>query len=201
MDRPRTLGPVPSGQLVIPALPVLLPLGAVLMAVSWLLLRRRGVLDPWRLGAAWCAGWYAVAVVGATMLPLPVAWGPGAGEPQLWRILLVPVVTMRVDDFLLNIVMTLPLAALLAVVFGVRQRRRVVLIGFLVSLVIESVQLLLLLTVHGNRWADTNDLIANTLGAWLGWSAFERLLRVPAVNRLVARCTVGPDHDRAVIRS
>ncbi|MET0418426.1 MAG: VanZ family protein [Actinoplanes sp.] len=176
---------MPPGQLVVPALPIMVPLGIVLMVVSWFVLRRRGEPNPWRLGAAWLAGWYAVAVLGATLLPLRLSWGQG--EPELFRILLFPFVTMRPDDFVLNVAMTLPLAALLHVVFGVRDRRRVVRTGFLISLTVETVQLFLLLFLHGNRWADTNDLIANTLGAWLGWVAFQRLLRHDAVRRLAER--------------
>jgi glycopeptide antibiotics resistance protein len=138
------------------------------------------------------------------MLPLELAWGEGAGEPEFYRILIIPVSTMRVDDFVLNIVMTLPLAALLYTVFGIREKRRVVLLGFLGSAAVESTQLVLLLTLHGNRWADTNDLIANTLGAWLGYLAFRRLLRVDAVRRVVERSSPlrpGPSPRRPVERS
>jgi glycopeptide antibiotics resistance protein len=155
----------------------MIPLGVALMIVAALVLRRRGELTRGRLVSWWLAGWYAVAVLGATMLPLRLAWGPGAREPELFRILVIPYVTMRVDDFVLNILMMLPLAAALRVVFGVRDGRRVVLIGFLISLTIETAQLLMLLFLNGTRWADTNDLIANTLGAGLGWLALQRLSR------------------------
>ncbi len=178
---------MPTGQLEIPALPILVPLGIALMVLSWVLLRRRGELNPWRLGACWLAGWYAVAVLGATMLPLPLSWG--GGDPELYRILWLPVATMRPDDFVLNIAMMLPLAALLHVVFGVRDRRRVVRIGFAVSATVEIVQLFLILFLHGNRWADSNDLIANTLGAWLGWLAVRHLLRHDAVRLAVERAS------------
>ncbi|HEY0001820.1 MAG TPA: VanZ family protein, partial [Actinoplanes sp.] len=93
---------MPTGHLDVPALPVLGPLGLVLMVMSWVVLRRQGETDGWRLGAAWLAGWYAVAVLGATMLPLRLAWGAGAGTLEPYRIILVPLITMRVGDFLLN---------------------------------------------------------------------------------------------------
>ncbi len=193
---------MPSHQLDVPALPILLPLGGVLMLVSWALLRRRGLLGARRLATAWLAGWYAVAVIGATLLPLHLAWGPGAGPPELYRIILVPLVTMRVDDFLLNIVMTLPLAALLYLVAGVRDRSRVVLVGFLASLAIELVQAVIDITWHGNRWADVNDLTSNTLGAWLGFLIFWRAVRPARVRRVVeswslARPEAAPAHRPA----
>ena len=172
-------------QITVPALPVLLPLGLALMALSWAVLRRRGMPTRWRLGAAWAAGWYAVAVLGATLLPMRLAWGEGTGGPELFRIILMPLTTMRVGDFLLNIVMTVPLAAVLHVVFGVRDLGRVVLAGFALSAVIEVTQGILVLTLHGNRWADVNDLIANVLGAWLGYLALHRSMRVDGVRRVV----------------
>jgi glycopeptide antibiotics resistance protein len=190
-----------SHHLSVPALPILLPLGAVLMVVSGLLLHRRGLLGARRLTTSWIAGWYLVAVLGATMLPLPLSWGPGSGPPELHRIILVPLITMRVDDFLLNIVMTLPLAALLFLVLGVRDRRRVVLTGFLGSLAIELTQAVLLLAWHGNRWADVNDLTSNTLGAWLGFLLFWRAMRAAGVRRAVRRWSVSaPDHPFVEVR-
>ncbi|WP_229071114.1 VanZ family protein [Actinoplanes sp. DH11] len=176
---------MPTHHLTIPALPVLVPLGVVLMVVSGTWLRRRGLLTAGRLGAAWFAGWYAVAVLGATMLPMRLSWGRGAVEG--YRLILEPVVSMRPIDFLLNIVMTVPLAALLHIVFGVRDQRRVVWIGFLLSLSIELTQAILVLTLHGNRWADVNDLMSNTIGAYAGFLLFARLRRSERFGRAVER--------------
>jgi glycopeptide antibiotics resistance protein len=91
--------------------------------------------------------------------------------------------------------MTVPLAAVLRLIAGVRERDRVVLIGFLLSLSIEVIQLLLLIFAHSNRWADSNDLIANTLGAWLGWLVLRRLLRRPAVANAFDRWTLAPQPE------
>ena len=182
---------MPSEQLDVPALPILLPLGVALMVASWILLRRRGLLTARRLGTAWVAGWYAVAVLGATLLPLHLAWGAGAGEPELYRIIVIPLTTMRVDDFLLNIVMTLPLAALLYVTFSVREKGRVVLVGFVISAVIEVTQAVLDIVFHGNRWADVNDMISNTLGAWLGYLAFRQAMRFAPFRRVLESCALG----------
>jgi glycopeptide antibiotics resistance protein len=183
---------MPTDQLDLPALPILLPLGAVLMVVSWAVLRRRGLLTARRLLTAWAAGWYLVAVLGATMLPLRLAWSVNAGEPELYRIILIPLTTMRVDDFLLNIVMTLPLAALLRLVFGIRDGGRVVLVGFLLSASIELTQAILDLTLHGDRWADVNDLMSNTLGALLGYLVLRRLLRFASFRRAMEDCSLVP---------
>lgn len=188
---------MPTDQIDVPPLPVMVPLGILLMIVSWAVLRRRGPLTAWSLGAAWAGCWWVVAVLGATMLPLHLGWGEYTGEPGYDRILPVPLITMRPSDFVLNIVMTLPLAALLQVIFGVRDRSRVVLIGFLLSLTIETTQLVLALTLQGTRWADINDLISNTSGAYLGFLAFRRLLRDERFRRLADRCTFRRAEPRA----
>jgi glycopeptide antibiotics resistance protein len=188
---------MPPDQVDIPALPVMVPTGIVLMLLSWAFLRRRGPLSGWHLGAAWVASWWAVAVLGATMLPLHLGWGPAPVEPGYDRILPVPLITMRPSDFVLNIMMTLPLAALLHVVFGVRDRLRVVRTGLLLSLAIETTQMILALTLQGTRWADVNDLISNTLGAYLGFLAFHRLMRWHSFRRLVEKCTFRRAESRA----
>jgi glycopeptide antibiotics resistance protein len=183
-----------SDQFVVPGPPILLPLGVLLMVVSWYALRRRGLLSPPRLGAAWFAGWYAVAVLGATLLPLHLSRG---GEPPLFRINPIPLYDVRVTDFLLNVVMTLPFAAVLHVVFGIHDRSRVLKLGLLLSASVEITQAVLILTVHDNRWAEANDLISNVLGVYLGYLAFHRLLRFDPVRRVVARFRTERDLDPA----
>jgi glycopeptide antibiotics resistance protein len=180
---------VPFQQIIVPARPVLVPLGLTMMVLAAVLLHRRGVLTARRLVVAWLAGWYAVAVFGATMLPMRLAWGPGAGYFEPYRLILEPVVGMRPLDFLLNMAMTLPLAAVLHTVFGIRELRRVVLTGFLLSLTIEVTQAILTFTLHGNRWADVNDLMSNTLGAYFGFLAFRRLMRSARFRRAVESCS------------
>jgi glycopeptide antibiotics resistance protein len=188
---------MPIHQLTVPALPIVVPLGLALMVLSVVVLRRRGRLTAAPVATAWFAGWYLVAVIGATLLPMPLAWGPGAGPAEVYRIDLTPVTDLRVDDFFLNIIMTLPLAAVLYLVFGVRGRGRVVLIAAALSATIEITQGILVLALHGNRWADIHDLIANTSGAWLGHALFWRAMGNAAVRRLAGRCRLVAESDQA----
>jgi glycopeptide antibiotics resistance protein len=178
-------------RLDIPALPVLLPLGVLLMVVSVVVLHRRGELTPLRLAVFWLAGWYAVAVIGATMLPMSLAWGPGAAPPDLSRILWVPIIDMRKRDFLLNALMTVPLATLLYLVFGVREWGRVVRTGLVLGAAIELTQLTLLLTLNGQRWADVHDVVSNTFGAAFGYVLLWRLMRYARFRRVVESCASG----------
>lgn len=175
---------MPDDPVVVPALPILLPLGVLLMAASGSFLRRRGLLTPTRLAAWWFAGWYAVAVLGATFLPMHLA--PGS-PPQLFRINPIPLYGVRPSDFVLNVVMTLPFAGLLHVLFGIRDKTRVMRLGLLLSASIEITQAVLILTVHDNRWSEANDLVSNVLGVYLGYLAFHELLRFGGFSRLVGR--------------
>ncbi|MFD1371806.1 VanZ family protein [Actinoplanes sichuanensis] len=161
------------------------------MVVSLVVLHRRGELTPLRVIVFWLAGWYAVAVVGATLLPMSLAWGPGAAPPDVSRILWVPILDMRKRDFVLNTLMTVPLATVLYVVFGVRDWGRVVRTGFLLGLVIELTQLTLLLTLNGLRWADVHDVVSNTFGAAFGYVLLWRLMRFARFRRVVESCVCG----------
>ena len=72
----------------------------------------------------------------------------------------------NVSQVLLNVAMFIPLGYLLPYVFDWYRRsirRRTVITGFLASLLIENVQLI---TKHG--FYDIDDLITNTIGAWIG---------------------------------
>jgi len=152
-------------------------------------LRRRGELTRARLLVTWLAGWYAVAVLGATLLPLHLSFG---GEPQLFRINPFPLTHIRPRDSVLNVVMTLPFAAFLHMVFGIRDKARVIRLGFVMSLGIELTQCVLILTVHDNRWAEANDLISNCLGAYLGFLVFRRLMEHAPIRRAVDRAALNP---------
>jgi glycopeptide antibiotics resistance protein len=174
---------------VVPGPPILLPLGVLLMVVSWVVLRRRGQLTPIRLAATWLAAWYAVAVVGATLLPLHLSWD---AAPEYFRINPIPFLHVRPSDSVLNVVMTLPFAGALLVVFGIRDKMRVLRLGLLLSASIEITQAVLILTVHDNRWAEANDIIANVLGVYLGCLAVQRLLRFDAVRRVVSDIEPAP---------
>jgi glycopeptide antibiotics resistance protein len=182
---------VPLHQVEVPALPILLPLGFALMALSVVLLMRRGLLSGPRLLTAFAAGWYAVAVLGATFLPLQLSWGADRyTQYHSIRIVLLPILGMRPLDFVLNTMMTVPFAALLYLVAGIRRKRRVVLIAFLISLAIETTQAVLDVTLHVDRWADVNDLMSNTLGAWLGYLWFWRAMGENWFRRPLARFAI-----------
>lgn len=176
-----------STQFVVPATPVLLPLCAVWMLASWLRLRRRAVLTPQRLLAAWALGWYVAAVSAATLFPLQIALGAYANKASVLSMAnVIPLLTIDPRTFLLNIVMTMPLGVVLPLVWRVRGTAHLagLAVGFSAS--IEVLQFLTDALLSSGRTADINDLAANTLGAVAGFLMSRWSCRIAAVDRIAA---------------
>ena len=170
----------------VPAPPVLIPLTAVLMFAAWLILKRRGAMTAQRLLTAWVLAWYLVAVTALTMLPLQVALGDYANQvPWYEKANLVPVSTIDVATFALNIVLTLPLGLLLPLATRIRGVAHLALLAFGFSTAIEIVQYLSNVLLSSGRTGDVNDLIANTIGALFGYIAYRALSRSPRIARFV----------------
>ena len=157
---------MPDIAYVIGVAPVLILTLLVVMPLVSAALHRRGLLTPWRLLTAGTFAVYLEAVLTATMLPLRVDVGPMAPPPPHWQdtFNLVPLITAEPSGMLLNIAMTIPLGLLAAA-----------LVGAAVSTTIELLQLAGNIAFSTGRTTDINDVIANTLGAVLGWLLLGRL--------------------------
>ena len=66
-------------------------------------------------------------------------------------------------EIILNYILFMPLGFLLYLCFGERKGIRVVLIGFLLSALIESIQLVFRIGLF-----EFDDMIGNTIGCWIG---------------------------------
>jgi len=162
------------------AVPVLAPL-LVGVVVVWLLaLGHRRALTWGRATTVLVATAYALGVVAVTFFPWQVPFGAAdvrvGGSPGhvALRTLLnvVPLITLDAPTFVLNIVMTLPLGALLPLVVRVRSTAGVALVGLLVSGSIELGQGVGDVLLGMTRTVDVNDLIANVTGTVLGLLVF-----------------------------
>jgi hypothetical protein len=106
-------------QTEIPAVAVLLPTGLMLMLGAWLVLRSRAAVSGPRLLTARGMCWYVLGVVGVTLLPLQIQLGRYANQvPWYTKADIIPLVTIDLRTFVLNIVMTFPLGLLLPLVIG-----------------------------------------------------------------------------------
>jgi len=136
----------------------------------------------------------AYAALLAVVTLLPIRWGAGlARYPSNWRPQLVPVWNLaaslgHADRALAvlagvagNVALFFPLGFLLPLLAPWFDRRRTVVAGLALSLAIELSQL----AFPGVRRPDVNDLLANTLGAALGFLAYRWAAR-PGPDRRAA---------------
>ncbi|GHD49517.1 VanZ family protein [Mycetocola manganoxydans] len=127
---------------------------------------------------------YLIGVAAVAFFPFQVNIGEYANQGPWWSIINPwPIVTIDIRTFLLNILMTAPLGFLLPMLTRVNTFGRVVLAGALFSLGIEITQIWF--GVFGaTRTADVNDLIANTLGAAIGFAVFALVSPQREIRRL-----------------
>jgi len=107
-------------------------------------------------------------------------WGESIFNPI---ITLTPFVNEHPLEFILNVFLFIPLGFLFPLISHVhRHVKKMVLLGFGLSLTIEISQMF---TRH--RISDINDLIANTLGALLGYLCFALLAKLLRSKRPIEK--------------
>jgi hypothetical protein len=177
----------------VPVLPVVVPLGVLVLAVLLWRLHRRGALTLPRAAVGAVVAVYVAGVVANSLFPVFL------GKPATlswWQVPdLVPVAGYEVRDLLENVAVFVPLGVLLPLVARVRSLPAVVVRGFLISLAIELLQWVNAVTVQGGHAPDVNDLASNTLGALLGYLVFRVALLLPAAARLARAATWPAAHQ------
>ena len=181
----------PDVQTAIPAAPVLIIFWLVVAGAATTRLRRRRQLTTWRFATVVSATTYVAAVLAVTLLPLQVALGRYANQVAWFeKINFIPLVTIDSQTFVLNMVMTVPLGMLAPLLIATRTPRRAALVGFLFSLAIELVQAFSNVVLSSGRTGDVNDLLANTIGAVLGWYVFARVRATRGGARILRRLSL-----------
>ncbi|WP_430782928.1 VanZ family protein [Actinoplanes sp. G11-F43] len=169
---------MPDLQTEIPAVPVLVPLAAVLLLAAWLTMRDR--LLPAVAGALYLTG-----VVAVTLLPLQIATGLYANQvPWYEKASYIPIITIDLRTFVLNIVMLLPFGFLLPMLRRIDSVKQIAWLSLAFSATVELIQFATNVLVSSGRTPDVNDLLANTLGGVLGflaWRTARRALK-PAMS-------------------
>ena len=175
----------------VPALPVLLPLAALLLLIGWLRLRRTGRTTGYNLLALAAGAVYAAGVLGVTHFPMDVTIGQYANQtPWYSAVNPVPLLLLEPTSFVLNIVMFFPLGVLLPLLTAVGRPRRVAVIALALSLAIELSQILAKSLLSAGRSADVDDLLANTSGALLGLAVVTVASRTELLGPLLRRLAV-----------
>ena len=182
---PESYYPDPWGQ--VPVLPVVVPLGVLVLAVLLWRLHRRAALTLPRLLVSAVVALYVAGVVANSLFPVFI--GKDGVDPWWLTLNLVPLVDTDVVDMLENVAVFVPLGVLLPLVARAASFPRVLLWGFLLSLAIEVLQLVNSIVSNGGHASDVNDLLANVLGAAVGYGVFRVALRLPVLRRLARSAT------------
>jgi glycopeptide antibiotics resistance protein len=122
---------------------------------------------------------YIAAMVAITLFPIHVHTGEALQSAQFRRsVSIVPFDQFEIVDFILNIIMTVPLGIAL-VVFWPRLASVPLglVIGYALGAVIELLQLLGRVTVANDRFVTINDVLANAIGVAVGVGVFQTIVR------------------------
>ncbi|MFK4851652.1 VanZ family protein [Microbacterium sp. ZW T6_19] len=177
----------------LPALPVLAPLAVIAIVVLLVRLHRRTELTLPRAIVVIVGCVYTAGLVGHTLFPIPLAPESDPPEWSVW-INLVPFADLLDDPsgLLLNALLFAPLGFLMPLVRKITSVWQVLLRGLLASLVIEIGQFVADLAVGLRRVADIDDLIANTVGALIGYGLFLLLTCHRGLRRIAERSSLVP---------
>lgn len=81
-------------------------------------------------------------------------------------------VSAALEGYALNVLLFVPFGYLIpSVLNSICRCWKVVLLGFATSLTIETIQLVTCL-----GWFDASDLLHNTVGTWIGWIIYKKVL-------------------------
>ena len=136
---------------------------------------------------------YLLAVIHLVYFPIDVNIGKYANQTPWYNSLnLIPIITIDIKTFLLNILMLIPFGMYLPIInTKLNSLKKAAQYGLLLSLSFEIIQLLIRVTLGSSRSSDINDLIANVLGSVLGYLFVKRLLEVKILKSLLPRFSVG----------
>lgn len=136
---------------------------------------------------------YFLAVIHLVFFPIEVYVGEFKMTKPLWQLILqeiqfIPILTIDIPTFILNVIMLIPFGVYLPLLNGkVDSARKAAKYGFFLSLSIELVQLTIEVTLGSGRISDINDLIANTLGAAVGFLIIKKLVKIKLFKVLVSK--------------
>lgn len=130
---------------------------------------------------------YLLCVIHLVFFPIDVNIGIYANRtPWYQTINFIPLLTLDIQTFVLNVVMFMPFGVYLPLLHKkIESLKSVACYGFLLSLSIEGLQMVIRITLGNGRSTDINDLIANTVGALAGYIVINRLLKRSRGNNLL----------------
>lgn len=170
----------------VPVLPVVIPLGVVVLAILvWRLLATRSFSLP-RAAVAAALAIYAAGIVANTVFPIYLD-KPDRVEPWTPYVALIPFADYELADALMNVAVFVPLGILIPLVLTRPTWWKVISITVAASVTIEIAQLAVQGLFRGGHIADVSDLICNTAGGVLGYGILIAVTAIPWAARLIDR--------------
>ncbi|WP_258042573.1 VanZ family protein [Paenibacillus sp. UNC499MF] len=132
---------------------------------------------------------YTSAVIHLVFFPIDINIGLYANQTPWYKTInFIPLLTLDIKTFVLNVLMLVPLGIYLPLLnpkYGTVTKAAK--LALVVSLSLEVLQLVIRITLGNGRSTDINDLLANTLGGVLGFLIYRMLMRSAAIRRLADR--------------
>ncbi|MCX5400490.1 VanZ family protein [Streptomyces sp. NBC_00102] len=147
---------------------------------------------------------YAAGVLSMTIFPPDVTWGMCANQASwIGQIGFVPLLTADIT-IVANVIMMMPAGFLLPLVSGrAASPKHTALMTAVAGLAVEAAQLLSYIALNNGRSVDINDILASTLGGYIGFVLLPLALRSPALRgslvtaALPGSAALRADRDRA----
>ncbi|MEW2073801.1 VanZ family protein [Streptomyces sp. NPDC013433] len=127
---------------------------------------------------------YTAAVLSLTIFPLNVTWGTYANQASwIEQINFIPLIVADIT-MVPNVIMLIPAGFLLPLLSRrAASAKATTLLTGLVSLGIEAAQLLSYIALNNGRAVDVNDVVANSLGGFIGYFLLTFALRSEALRK------------------
>jgi len=139
---------------------------------------------------------YLLAMIHLVFFPIEYWMGEKKMTQPLWLMILneinfIPVLTIDIPTFVLNVIMLVPFGVYLPLLISkVDSAKKAAKYGFFLSLSIEVIQLTIEITLGSGRIADINDIIANTIGAVVGFLIIKKLLKIKSFKFLLSKLSL-----------
>lgn len=135
---------------------------------------------------------YLLSVIHLVLFPIDVNIGLYANQAHWYSsINFIPIITIDLKTFILNIVMLIPFGMYLPLINSkFDSAKKAARLAFIISLSIEMLQSIIGVTLGNGRTSDINDIIANTLGAVLGYILINKMLKYKLFKNMLTKATL-----------
>jgi len=178
---------------------VLVPV--MLLGLLWLIIwvkRRKQKVTFAQFFVLITFGIYILSMISLVFFPIEVNIGRYANQtPWYNTINFIPILTIDVKTFLLNVIMLIPFGMYVPFLKQTKTSvKEMAKLGFGLSLSFELVQLIIRVVLGNGRSTDINDLLANTAGAVIGLLIVRKLVKVKLIEGIIERLMLYPNKER-----